>query len=85
LSQSKDFYEEFRIRVFRPPPSIPMESPTTIVADNLQINAVYTFGHKNPADVEGGYFVFVRVPASGSDRPSDPPGPPSAVVLRFLN
>ena len=63
LSQSKDFYEEIRIRVFRPPPSIPMESPTTIVADNLQINAVYTLGHKNPADVEGGYFVFVRVPA----------------------
>ena len=63
LSQSKDFYEEIRIRVFRPPPSIPMESLTTIVAENLQINAVYTFGHKNPADVEGGYFVFVRVPA----------------------
>ena len=37
-----------------------MESPTTIVADNLPINAVYTFGHKNPADVEGGYFVGSR-------------------------
>ena len=69
-SLSANSYEEIRRRVLWRSRPNSLGDHTTIVAESLPINALYTLDHKDPLDDEGGHHIYVRIPA-----------PPPPVVL----
>ena len=87
-SLSVNSYEEIRSRVlWRSRPSS-LDGHTTIVAESLPINALYTLDHKDPLDDEGGHHIYVRIPAPppprGGSFPSQGSAPPPSLGARFI-
>ena len=62
-SLSVNSYEEIRRRVLWRSRPNSLDGHTTIVAESLPINALYTLDHKDPLDDEGGHHIYVRIPA----------------------
>ena len=86
-SLSVNSYEEIRRRVLWRSRPNSLDDHTTIVAESLPINALYTLDHKDPLDDEGGHHIYVRIPAPppprGGSVPSQGSAPPPSLGARF--